>query len=367
MGNDLQRYSRKVQLTKLRDLALDTLRAYGIDKPTKVRNLRYEDNAVYEVVERSGERHALRLSINEGRSPSEQSAELFWLNSMRSAGLAVPKPRNTIKGDWVLEVETPLLEQPATAVLFAWLDGAVEPPYSRLGVAAKLGSMTARMHNNASTLRLPTGLSRPSWNPIDLFETGSAMTSPNASAMLSASDRSVLTAVAERVHARLDPLISDQHLIHADLHRENIVFTPERDIAIIDFDDCGFGDPGLDIATVLSSVYRQTRDARPGTYERFALDLIAAYSAEAELPRSLEHFSDLLVLRDMVITNFVTHSQNPTVAMWGADRVRGIMEQMQTFLKTDLYPASLPQIHTPEFTSTITLAPKTSGPSLGFE
>lgn len=366
MSNDLQQYSRKVQLAKLRDLALDTLHAYGIDEPAKLRNLRYEDNVVYEVVEQSGERHALRLSINEGRSPSEQSAELFWLNSMRSDGLAVPQPRSTAKGDWVLEVETPLLEQPATAVLFAWLEGAVEPPYNRLGVAAKLGSITARMHNNARTLHLPPGLSRPSWNPIDLFEAGSAMTSPNASAMLSAADRTVLAAVAEKVHARLDPLASDQHLIHADLHRENVVFTPERDIAVIDFDDCGFGDPGLDIATVLSSVYRQTRAARPGTYERFAVDLVAAYSAEAPLPPSLEHFSDLLVMRDMVITNLVTHSQNPTVAMWGAGRVSGIMEQMRTFLETDLYPASLPQIHTPDFAaSTVALGPRSAERSLG--
>jgi Ser/Thr protein kinase RdoA (MazF antagonist) len=332
----LHDYARDGQLKLLRQIAMDALSAFGIVAAT-VRLLRYEDNAVYEVRIEDRRRFALRLSIHDGRSVAEQRSELYWLDALRAEGVETPSSQTSVVKAGIHQFESPHLAKPATAVLFTWIDGKVKPPYGRPSVAAKFGMVTASLHDSAAQLQLPSWFRRPSWDPKDLFEAGGALTSPKGRERLAKSDQTRLFRVAERVHSQLDEFGTERQLIHADLHRENAILTPSGSIAIIDFDDCGFGDPGFDIATTLSSVYRQVRTAESGAYERFTGRYLAAYKSIRPLPLSLDRFASLLVMRDMVITNFVLTSPNPAVAEWGPGRVRGILDEMQIFLDTGNY------------------------------
>ena len=277
----LHDYSRPRQLTLLRRLAHAALREYGVEAAT-IRLRRYEDNAVYEV--RVDGRHLmLRMSLRDGRTPTEQRSELHWLAELGSAGLAVP--RGAAEPDAaVRQLTHPALEQPVTVALLEWLEGRVEPPYDQAGVVADLGRVTARLHRSGAGLRLPAWFDRPSWNADDLFERGLAATSPLARDRLTTAQRRLLRDVGEVVAAGMGRYGDRRQLIHADLHRENVVLTPAGTVGLIDFDDCGFGDPGLDIATLLSSVHRQTRGAAPGTYERCAARYLAGYREVQELP-----------------------------------------------------------------------------------
>ncbi len=84
----------------------------------------------------------------------------------------------------------------------------------------------------------------------------------------------------------------DWGLIHADLHRGNVVRTPAGEPAVIDFDDSGWGYYLLDVATVLSSMPRTCLDDRTA-FLRFAAGFLDGYrsvrplppSAHAKLPR----------------------------------------------------------------------------------
>ncbi len=150
----------------------------------------------------------------------------------------------------------------------------------------------------------------------------------------------VIRAVGARIRRTLPPTGSDWGLIHADLHRENLIVTNGGTIAVIDFDDCGYGYYMLDIATVLSSVYRQVVDD-PAAYRAFAGRYLDGYQQVRPLPQSFDRLDDFLIMRDMVIVNFVTHSKNPTVGAWGPGRVRGIVEQLRYYVDGELYGGAL--------------------------
>ncbi|MFF2403444.1 phosphotransferase [Streptomyces goshikiensis] len=151
-----------------------------------------------------------------------------------------------------------------------------------------------------------------------MLDRGYALTHPDHP-LLGANGAAVLRAVAERIHARGPIPERDRGLIHGDLHRENMLLTPNGSIAVIDFDDCGLGAYTLDIATVLSSIHRLCRNDSEA-YADFAYRFLTAYEKIRPLPESMDRFEDFLLLRDTFIVNFVTSSTNTEVATWGPRR-----------------------------------------------
>jgi Ser/Thr protein kinase RdoA (MazF antagonist) len=327
--------SRQAQLRHLRGVAQKAISAYGIE-PRTIRMLRYEDNAVYRV-ETAGEAYMLRLSLRDGRSVVEQQSELYWLRQLTEAGkVAVPLPVLTTAGESVGEISSPLLTKPSTFVLFQWIPGKDNPSYDDSGVAEGLGEVTAQLHAHATITDCPAWFTRPSWDVGDLFDSGPAMNEERARAMLGMDGLEAVRVVGSRIRHTLSSKERDWGLIHADLHRENLVVTDSNTIAVIDFDDCGYGYYMLDIATVLSSVYRRVLDD-PAAYRAFAVRYLNGYQKVRSLPSEFDRLEDFLIMRDMVIVNFVTHSTNPTVAEWGPARVRGILDQLKRYIDGEPY------------------------------
>lgn len=134
--------------------------------------------------------------------------------------------------------------------------------------------------------RVPVGFARPTWEGADILDHGYAITHP-AHSLLGDDAAAVLRAVAERIHSHGHVPDSERGLIHGDLHRENMLLTPEGTIAVIDFDDCGLGAYTLDIANVLSSIHRPCRD-EPDTYATFASRFLTAYEKIRPLPATMD-------------------------------------------------------------------------------
>ncbi|MGH3717950.1 MAG: phosphotransferase enzyme family protein [Pseudonocardiaceae bacterium] len=335
----LVKLSRSSQLRQLRGVALNALREYGIE-PQGMRLMRYEDNAVYRV-DAVDERYSLRLSLRGGRSVEEQKSELFWLERIIEDGaVSVPIPVRTSAGELVGEIGSRLLAEPATFVSFRWIPGRDNPSYGDVGIAEALGQVTARLHVHADIIKCPTGFTRPSWGVADLFDNGPAVNGEQACAMLGPEGVEVIRAVGAQIRQTLPPMGSDWGLIHADLHRENLIVTNGGTIAVIDFDDCGYGYYMLDIATVLSSVHRQVADDS-AAYRVFASRYLDGYQQVRPLSPSFGRLENFLIMRDMVIVNFVTHSKNPTVGAWGPGRVRGIVEQLRRYVDGEPYAGAL--------------------------
>ncbi|MFC5803206.1 phosphotransferase enzyme family protein [Streptomyces formicae] len=338
MGQAFNESARTTRLKWLRSAAFETLEHYAIPVH-RMRLLQYEDNAVY-LVEGDGARHVLRMSVHEGRSPQEQASELAWMDSLISGKAVIaPKPVPTRSTGMVTSLTLPRWPEPVTSVVFEWIPGRSSPASLSASAAEQLGRITANLHGHAMRYRPAVDFVRPDWGYAEIFEGGAALTDPVACDRLSTTEEALLLHVCRTVRERLPERTHHEWgLIHADLHRGNLVATPNDDVAVIDFDDCGYGYYMLDVATVLSSFLR-TCD--PEEYPKFAERYVHGYRSVREFPPSMERLSEFLVMRDMIILNFVMSSRNEAVLGWGPNRAKGILNIMQGYLDSGRYPGHL--------------------------
>ncbi|WP_433195838.1 phosphotransferase enzyme family protein [Nocardia sp. CA-107356] len=320
---------------------------YDIDGAELLMQLQqYEDNAVWRVTPAGGDSYVARLSIRDGRPAHQQRSEMRWLESIAAAHtVTVPEPIITRTGHYVVPVEVPGHDQPATLAVLHWVPGTAEPSYQQPGVAEDMGTATAYLHDNAATVQL-ADFDRPVWDVETILVKGAALTDVAAREQLGADGLATLREVADRIAPVLSDLAGADHTrIHGDLHRENMIALPDGGVGVIDFDDCGTGHPILDIATVLSSIHRIAR-AEPGAYDEFARRFLRGYTRVRPLPADFNAlFEPYLLLRDTFVLNFVTTAitVNAAVAEWGPARIAGILANMRNYLAGQRYPGALPE------------------------
>jgi Ser/Thr protein kinase RdoA (MazF antagonist) len=197
----------------------------------------------------------------------------------------------------------------------------------------RIGACTAGLHNHSRQFIAAPGFVRPRWDWARVFGPESPC---DTGALLRLTERqqSVLRGVSAEVRQTLEKLSSEpsvEGLIHADLHRDNILLDRNR-IGFIDFDDCGFGYYMYDVAALLDSFYRRIAN---GSEEYSALRdaYLTAYDRVCALPPDVEmQLKCFKAMRDMVNINFILSSRNANVQSWGPARVDATLRQMEVFL-----------------------------------
>lgn len=231
-----------------------------------VRLIRNRENAVYEMSLPAG-RAVLRLHRIGYQNPDAIRSELWWCAALADAGVAVPRPLETIAGAWLMTLPSGRL-----ASCLAWVEGELlgeaGVPFAGDQVARHhtLGRLVRDVHRATDALALPAWFTRPAWDVGGLTgETpfwGRFWEHP----ALTAGETGVLRDA--RVFLR-DWLLAldapDMGPIHADVLRENVLVDGAR-LSLIDFDDAGIGYRGYDLGTVMSQNlyepgYRDLRDA----------------------------------------------------------------------------------------------------------
>jgi Ser/Thr protein kinase RdoA (MazF antagonist) len=286
--------------------------------------LQYERNAVYGLTDRSGARYALRISADDGYSLAQQTSELTWLRSLCADGHRVPEPVSAATGELVLEVGAARIET-RVCVVFRWLEGDLPSADITERAMAELGVATARLHEGQERLHLPAEFTRPKLGWLSTFGDVSGDTA------VPAPYRVLLARLGQRLVGELAELESEPaRLLHGDLHRDNVLVRGAA-VGFIDFEDCGWGHPLFDVASLLDSFRR--RVVSRADYPRARAAFLEAYrpaSSDHELTRQL---CALKAMRDAMTLRFIAGSSNESVQRWAEQRIAQLVRHIDGYLE----------------------------------
>ncbi len=305
--------TRRAQLKRLSSLAKAALGRWGVAIGS-VRLITHWENTVYDVRGVDGRRWALRIHREGYQSEASIRGELWWLSSLRQAG-EVPVPCAVVgrDGDCLQRVATTGIPEGRWCVLFEWVSGRFQS--KRWGAASmgRLGELTARLHHHARGARLPQGCMRPRLDVEGTMGAGSVFGDPLALTELTDGDR----ALVERVRSGAAQVIESElggdgggffGLIHADLHRWNVLFEASR-AKVIDFDDCGLGYFPYDAVVTLRQIEAQP-DAQALTQAYFE-----GYGRVGSLEGWTERVLGALTVMDRVQSLAWVHSRRELEGM----------------------------------------------------
>ncbi len=201
----------------------------------------------------TGEKFLLRQHQVSERNLAMLESELIWLEFLDTRGLTVQQPQKTLSGERIL-----LLEGQRFSML-SWLDGEVHETLSTVQ-AESAGELMALLHLAAREFVSPIGFERPSYDQAFLQRTLAQLEQIywlNQDIPLFKNALEFSQSVFEEKPT--------WGLIHADLHPANMIIQGSRVLAI-DFENCGFGPLGYDIAMTLG--YLEPQEAFLEAYQR---------------------------------------------------------------------------------------------------
>jgi Ser/Thr protein kinase RdoA (MazF antagonist) len=268
------------------------------------------ENVTYRVAATDGASYVLRLHRPGYHTLDELVSERVWIRALAAAGIAVPAPVRTRGGDEYTTVRVDATGERRHAGLARWIDGTMLADLlrdaqraTREDYFAQLGALVATLHDQASIWSPPQPFPRHAFDADGLLGErpfwGRFWEHPD----LAESERQLLLATRARMRAVLDrrgrgPAAFG--MIHADLHPSNVLLAGDR-LAIIDFDDAGFGWHLYDIAVALFHQRLASRDY--ATAERAFLRGYRSVRAFSEEDAAL--IPMFLVIRGMVTIGWI--------------------------------------------------------------
>ncbi|MBS0564127.1 MAG: phosphotransferase [Proteobacteria bacterium] len=220
------------------------------------RLVKMRENIVFQVWLADGRAAALRLHRPGYQSRAAITAELDWTAALARGGLRVPEPIAGRDGSWTCEAGG------RVASVVGWLEGAAvgaaERPLAgsvreQADLFRRIGALVGGLHRATDALAFDPALTRPSWDVAGLLGEEPLWGRFWDNPVLSEGDRALIlrarTEAATELRRRLAEG-ADFGLIHADVLRENLLAAPGG-LALIDFDDSGYGFRLYDLGTAL--------------------------------------------------------------------------------------------------------------------
>jgi Ser/Thr protein kinase RdoA (MazF antagonist) len=259
-----------------------------------------EYNVTFKVETNEGTQFALRINVNSPRSIANLKAEIAWVNFLTTdARVKVPHPIATSKGDYFVTFPHGDKGSELKCVLYSWLEGEElgdEPTPEQI---RSLGAAMATLHLSSKDFKLPAGAALPDFKD-PMWETEDFLLS--AKSVLDLDARALVAQALEMIKSEIDALYREhaQQIIHADLHGWNVMWH-NGEIAVFDFDDCGFGLPIQDLATAIYYLDTPEQDAA----------LKEGYASVAELPPYTESQMQMFMIqRRIILLNYLYETSN---------------------------------------------------------
>ena len=339
------------QLDRLRRLALEALRGYGINEP-RLTALLHEDNTTFRVDSASGERYVLRIHRPSRKTVAEVRSEMTWLTFLRQeTDLVVPHPVPKRDGDLVAVVGVEGVPEPRMCVLLRWLPGRFVDKGLKPSHLERVGAFMARLHQSAAQFSPPDDFVRGRLDnlygkPRGISEALARQQVDNPRDEATAIHH-VTEVCSPEDGARVEKLIrkirevqravgqgpETFNLIHGDLHQENYLFHKGQ-VRAIDFDDCGYGYHLYDLAVTAYEVSWRDNSAS------LRASLLDGYRSVRPLSREHEgYLQTYMDLRDLQMMLWALEMRDHPGFR---DRWEGWVKETLEYIREITEPVDLP-------------------------
>lgn len=278
------------QVRRLRVAGRQALAAWGL-KDASMHTLSHGENMTFRIDVPSGSRFLLRLARPNYHTLAELDSEIEWLHALTQAGFKVPEPVAHEDG-YRVTVQT-LGVSARQALLFRWVPGRFVHKSTTWSVR-RVGKMLAMLHEHAQCFEPSAQFDRPFWNAKSLLGHDQGPFLSWRHVGLTGELHDIMEETNERLMTRL--VTREQSgvswLLHADLHHGNVLFLG-KDAHAIDFDDCGFGHPAIDVAVSIGSPWDKDYDARYTAFMSGYQEVLAQPEFDREMVKE-QHLARLL-------------------------------------------------------------------------
>ena len=308
------------------------LPVWGLSPASRLALLCISENATFRV-DCPKRRHPVVIRVHRPgyHSLAEIESELAWITALRaqSSVVTTAEPLVTSNGDLVTGFEHD--GEQRFVVAFEFLPG-IEP--SETGDLRadfeSLGAITARLHAQAKNWPRPSTFVRKTWDFETMLGNKPHWGNWREALGLDEPGRELLERCAETLQRQLAEFGKGPErfgLIHADLRLANLLVDGDQ-LAVIDFDDCGFSWYLYDFAAAISFI--ETSPQIPALQSAW----VTGYRSVGELSREDEQALPMFVmLRRLLLTAWIaSHSETPTAAELGSDYTLGTLKLARAYL-----------------------------------
>jgi Ser/Thr protein kinase RdoA (MazF antagonist) len=315
---------------RLAEMARTALSHYGRSAASTLTLLNISENATYRVDDPDRGTTVLRVHRPGYHSRPAIESELDWLAALRTEGVVrTADVVAAVDGSRIVAAQHPDGET-RDAVMFEWMPGTEPAQESLVADFERLGSIAARLHRHARGWQRDAGFTRLVWDYDtslgDRGHWGRWQDGPG----LGPAEVGQLRRLADALRDRLQRFGTGPDrfgLIHADMRLANLL-VDGPDVAVIDFDDCGFGWFMYDLGSSLSFIEDDPRvpemiDAWVTGYRR---EQPLSAEDEAELPT-------FVMLRRLLLVAWIgSHAGTDLAREMGDDFSRGTCDLAERYL-----------------------------------
>lgn len=284
-------------------------------------------HVTYHVHTVDGRHFSLRVCPAAPQTKDLLEDELLWLNYVaHHHQVRVPIPVQNRAGTFLTAVD----HHSYLACLYIWLPGQPATGAVTLGVLYELGRAMATLHRLARCFPVPPA--RP-FRPDFYYDSRLAQAHHTWLAIPHAARTAAQSAIVDAAIAfvldaftRLGTNPAHFGLIHADIHLGNVILH-DTQVAIIDFEQLGWGYYGYDLAVLYTQLVPTSATEHEWS------QVLAGYQMIAPLPFSTaDDFAPFLVAVHLAFLDWVYNAHHPAVWREQSPRIPAVYAALETVL-----------------------------------
>lgn len=327
------------QVGRLRELAIEVVKQYLI-KVRSIDFIKYSANAIFRVTDTKNKKFALRIHPAGYHTKQAVLEEIKWLHHiLKTTDLVVPKPTCTVDGQYLIAGKHPTILLQRFCDMFEWLPGKTRWKSIDKKYAYHLGATIAQLQKNGQGIKIKH---RYYWSAEGLVGTDEAKfynveklsnVTENQQKIITKARRSVYHVLKHYEESHKNKI----GLIHGDMQPNNFLVNKNK-YAIIDFDDCGVGLYGDDLAVALFAFEYLTEGQKNKSFDELKAALFGGYSNYMPLTQEDINLSPYFLLARKLVTIgwLELRRDNPKLSVYYREAVTRAIKYFESLEKNKL-------------------------------